>query len=347
MRRFVVRSLALVGGFACAVLAAEAALRISGRYSTYSERNYGEYRDVYGRTLPSWILARQPDSSMEFATAEFRYAYEINSDGLRDLHREPQAEEGVQRIVVLGDSFAEGVGADRHEAWPAVLQDLLVQSGRRVEVLNAGVSASDPFFAYPLLRERMLRYAPDLVIVAINESDQHDTLWWGGMERFRDDGTTVGRPAPTLMTGYRESHLWRCILHEALGLSRLTLGFGHEGRQSWDAQLELLRAFEAISALRAEHPFRLLVLTHPVANGVRWRQSGYFQAFHDELAERGIASADLSEALHAHLAGLDFEQYAWPIDQHFNARGYAACARVVADVLAGTDPAGAPWLRQD
>jgi lysophospholipase L1-like esterase len=344
MRRPVVRSLALVGGSALAVLAAEVALRISGRYSTYSERNYGQYRDVYGRTLPTWIHAREPGSSMEFRTAEFRHVYEMNSDGLRDLQRELQVQEGVQRIVVLGDSFTEGVGADRHEAWPAVLQDLLAQSGRRVEVLNAGVSASDPFFCHHLLRERMLRYAPDLVIVAINESDQIDTLWWGGMERFREDGTTVGPSAPLVVRAYGVSHLWRLVLHSFCGFDQNTMTFGNPVRRLWEAQLELIGAFEAMSALRVQQPFRLLVLTHPLPHAVAYAESGYYQAFHDRLAERGIASADLGEELRAQLAGLEADEFSWPIDKHYNARGYAAFARAVATVLEGSDPEGRPWL---
>jgi hypothetical protein len=346
MQRLVVRSLAVLCGAGLAVLAAESALRISGKYSTYSERNYGQYRNVYGRKLPSWILARESDSTQEFATAEFHFTYEINSDGLRDLRRELAAQEGVQRIVVLGDSFTEGVGAERHEAWPAVLQELLAQSGRRVEVLNAGVSASDPFFAYQLLRERLLRYAPDLVIVAINESDQIDTLWWGGMERFRGDGTTVGRSAPRGLMGYARSHLWRLVLHTFCGFDQNTMTFGNPVRRQWEAQLELVHAFEAMSALSAERPFRLLVLTHPLPHAVAYAESGYYRAFHDRLAERGIASADLGEALRTQLDGLEIAQFSWPIDKHFNARGYAAFARAVATVLGGIDPAGRPWLEQ-
>jgi len=341
--RFPARLTALALGVVVALAAGEAALRVSGRYATYSERNYGTYRQVYDRELPTWIHAWEPDATFEFKTAEFGFTYQTNADGVRDLPHEVHGEPGRRRIVVLGDSFTEGVGAERHEAWPAVLATILEAQGQRVEVFNAGMSGSDPFFEYQLLRQRFLRYAPDLVIVSINESDHEDALLWGGMERFCADGRTRGRRSPLSMHAYRYSHLARWILHEYAGLSEQTLAFGPRGRQSWDAQHTLLEAFAAMHALRAEVPFELVVLTHPLPHGVVWKQSGYFQIFHDRLAELGVASVDLADALHAELDGLEVRDYSWPIDMHYNARGYAAFARAVARLLNEDEHLAARW----
>jgi lysophospholipase L1-like esterase len=328
-----VRLAALALGLVLSFATAEAALRIAGTFATYSERNYGEYSEVFGRRSPSWLHTWEPGSTFEFSTAEFRYEYQVNSDGVRDVEHALEAEPGRRRIVVLGDSFTEGVGADRHEAWPAVLGDLLAREGTQVEIFNAGVSGSDPFFEYQLLRQRMLRYRPDVVIVAINESDISDTLWWGGMERFQVDGTSRGRPAPRALQLYRHSHLARWVLHRLAGLQETTLTFGVPGRTGWESQLAQIEAFEAMDALRAQQPFELVVLPLPLPFGVRCKSTGYFQAFRERLAEAGIVSLDISDALHAELAGLDELEYSWPIDKHYNALGYAAVARAVAGVL--------------
>ncbi len=44
------------------------------------------------------------------------------------------------RVVVLGDSLTAGLGLERSEAYPAVLQQRLDAAGLRFEVVNAGVS---------------------------------------------------------------------------------------------------------------------------------------------------------------------------------------------------------------
>lgn len=44
------------------------------------------------------------------------------------------------RIVALGDSLTAGLGLDRAQAWPALLQARLDEEGYHYEVVNAGVS---------------------------------------------------------------------------------------------------------------------------------------------------------------------------------------------------------------
>jgi acyl-CoA thioesterase-1 len=44
------------------------------------------------------------------------------------------------RIVALGDSLTAGLGVPREQAYPAVLQRKVTESGRPLEVINAGVS---------------------------------------------------------------------------------------------------------------------------------------------------------------------------------------------------------------
>jgi acyl-CoA thioesterase I len=46
----------------------------------------------------------------------------------------------LPRIVILGDSLTAGLGLDRDEAFPALLQQRLNALGYRYEVVNAGVS---------------------------------------------------------------------------------------------------------------------------------------------------------------------------------------------------------------
>lgn len=43
-------------------------------------------------------------------------------------------------VLVLGDSLAAGLGVEREEAFPAVVQELAKKDGKEIEVINGGVS---------------------------------------------------------------------------------------------------------------------------------------------------------------------------------------------------------------
>ena len=52
----------------------------------------------------------------------------------------PPVAPGPPRIVALGDSLTAGLGIPRDEAYPALLQRKLQESGHRFEMVNAGIS---------------------------------------------------------------------------------------------------------------------------------------------------------------------------------------------------------------
>ncbi len=99
---------------------------------------------------------------------EFFTYVRINSRGLRDREYPYKKPRGVYRILLLGDSFAEGMQVDLEHTFAKVLEELLNQAGlgQRVEVINAGVVAYSQDLELLLLREEGYRYEPDLVLLA-------------------------------------------------------------------------------------------------------------------------------------------------------------------------------------
>jgi acyl-CoA thioesterase-1 len=74
------------------------------------------------------------------------------------------------RIVVLGDSIAAGLGLPEEDAFPAVLEDMLTDSGYSVSVVNAGVSGDTS--AGGLRRiDWILEQEPDLLVVELGGND--------------------------------------------------------------------------------------------------------------------------------------------------------------------------------
>ena len=126
-----------------------------------------------------WAVARHPDPVMGWSpppgvaawqAIEGRALVQINSHGLRDREHAVEKPPGTLRIAVLGDSFAEAVQVPAQETFWATLERELAAcealGGRPVEVLNFGVSGYGTAQALLTLRDRVLAYRPDLVILA-------------------------------------------------------------------------------------------------------------------------------------------------------------------------------------
>ncbi|UCE86693.1 MAG: SGNH/GDSL hydrolase family protein [Deltaproteobacteria bacterium] len=95
----------------------------------------------------------------------------INRQGRRDEERAFEKPADVVRVAVLGDSFALARQVPLEQTFGSVLERLLPDcpglSGRRVEVLNFGVSGYGTAQELQTLRHRVWPYDPDLVLLAV------------------------------------------------------------------------------------------------------------------------------------------------------------------------------------
>lgn len=95
----------------------------------------------------------------------------INREGFRDRDHEPAKAAGGWRLAVLGDSFVEAREvALRDTFWKVMerrLQACLGGGKGPVEVLGFGVNGYGPAQELLVMRERVWRYAPDAVVLAL------------------------------------------------------------------------------------------------------------------------------------------------------------------------------------
>lgn len=94
----------------------------------------------------------------------FGVKIEINSHGLRDVERSWAKEKGEYRILGLGDSFTYGSLLELEETFIKQLESLLKADGKRIDVINAGVIGYNLFQSLTYLKQRGIKYHPDLVI---------------------------------------------------------------------------------------------------------------------------------------------------------------------------------------
>ena len=99
----------------------------------------------------------------------------INSDGLRDREHTKEKPADTLRVAVVGDSYAEAFQVAQEKAFWSVmerrLQDCPALGGRRVEVINFGVSGYGTAQELITLREKVWEYSPDVVLLAVTTNN--------------------------------------------------------------------------------------------------------------------------------------------------------------------------------
>jgi lysophospholipase L1-like esterase len=294
-------------------------------------------------------------------TAEYNSYIVINSKGLRDRERPYAKPDGTFRILMVGDSFVEGIQVDQDQTLPAQLEALLNrQSGTPIEVINAGVSryATDNVLLF--LESEGLRYQPDLVIYAFFPNDvveiQENNLFElvdGQPIQHRVSISLVDRARLFL---YDYSYLYRFarglsirMQHESdTTLIRTELGKIHptyraelrpEEAYAWDLIACLL---ERMVSITTESGAKFVVVSLPEdfqSEDRLWERVEQS----DEPLLRDAPNRMLAKAVPEGIPYFDLlpdfrvaaqaQTLYYPMDHHFNPAGQALAAELIASFL--------------
>lgn len=108
------------------VIAMEIVLRVRCTFCSWSERNKGRSVSPYDEPLyNTWYQLRRPNISWSYKQREFDFALETNSLGIRDVEHPVAKQPNEFRIIGLGDSFTEGVGASFENTYLKILEKKL------------------------------------------------------------------------------------------------------------------------------------------------------------------------------------------------------------------------------
>lgn len=168
-RKLFAKFLLILVGFLLGGLVAEIALRVVGYsypefYSLDQSRGYAlrpRAEGWYRREGEAYVL--------------------INNDGLRDEEHSLSKPPDTIRIAVVGDSYPEALSIQTEEAFWSVmgkkLQECDAFPGKKIEVLNFGVSGYGTAQELLTLREQVWKYSPDIVMLTVTtNNDLTDNL---------------------------------------------------------------------------------------------------------------------------------------------------------------------------
>jgi lysophospholipase L1-like esterase len=307
---------------------------------TYFERN-GEttYRSLLFNTGPTWFHTHVKNIDLTWTTADFVHSRRTNDLGLSERNLSREKTDREYRIIALGDSFTEGVGTDYESSWVKAMERRLAQQmpDRKVTTINAGISGSDVFFEYMLLREKLVTYAPDLVIVAVNASDIDDVILRGGMDRFQADGTSRSpRPPPRWEWLYGISYVTRLVVHGGLGYNHLFMKRSRSEIDRREAAEKIRSLMPAFADVASKHGFRLVVVFQPTGGDISFKSFGELQRVLDDLQRRGgidVIDVMARWSAEGRLSPDEWPKLYWPTDGHHNQKGYALLGMTIADAL--------------
>ena len=164
--------LSILGFFICDLLFTNV-LEFTGIYSPPHkvEQRYRAPHPVYHHTLEANI------DSYDALFGPLHYSVSSNSLGFKDrAPREVPLAAGSERIIFIGDSFAEGIGIEYPDTFVGIIDERLSANG--IEVLTAGVNSYSP-----IIYRRKIEYLVDQgltfdhLVVLIDLSDIHDEIY--------------------------------------------------------------------------------------------------------------------------------------------------------------------------
>jgi hypothetical protein len=94
-------------------------------------------------------------------------SYRINSAGFRGREHSLGRISGVNRIMVIGDSFTFGMGVNSDDTYPKQLERILNRKGIACEVINCGIIYYQMWQYYEVVKRKVIPCQPDLAIIGL------------------------------------------------------------------------------------------------------------------------------------------------------------------------------------
>lgn len=327
-RAILVNAGLILAGTAAALMLAEIVVRLAGLAPEAAFIQKGRFR-----LSANPKIGYEPAPGLEYRGAELGFwdwRSRSNSLGFRDREHPIGKPPGVTRILVLGDSVAAGLKIeDDRLIFPALLERILLERGLRAEVLNFAVSGYNTQQEVEILREKGLRYDPDLVILAYclndNETRENDILRVLLAEEQGGPALDRARLHPWLL----RSALYRLVR------DRLRPGAGG-GADYADLRRDRVEEYlHELGRLARVEGFEVLVAVFPLLEDLeKYPHAVYHETLRSIAAAAGLGYLDLLPAFRGCAASGEGSVAIDPL--HPTPYGHLCAARAVADrILSG------------
>lgn len=182
---------------------------------------------------PGIFYEHKPNASGTLFGQEVR----LNSFGMRDDEVTLEKPAGTYRIALLGDSTAFGYGMPRGEYIADLLEERLRANGAKAEVLNFAVTGYSTDQQIAELRQQVLPFSPDLVLVIHHLNDIYGP------------SVTSLTPSPILKFLAAHSSLFGCFNQGGKLVNSQPTGVSHQFSGSYEEVYANPKAWESYTTI--------------------------------------------------------------------------------------------------
>lgn len=334
---------------------------------------------IFRFVLPATDLPENAfvDGIIRFAPLQQGYArsasgratpYAINAQGWNSAHAAYQLARtaGRKRVALIGDSYVEALQVPYTESLAERLEARLISSGQPTEVYRFAISGAPLSQYLHMLREEVVCYAPDLVIVLIVHNDFDESFLFkpgrytsSFLKLTLEDGRVIDELAPTQFEqGWTETvrslatfrYLYYQQQLQPAAIRNLLFG----GRKTYEANIEVDKItrhwdhiaastdylFGQLAATAESHGTELMFVIDANRQEIYGNERparapgvGQLNALAAELAAKnGIPFLDLDAAFRADWAARR-TRFEFPDDNHWNSHGHDQASAAIAAFL--------------
>lgn len=323
IKKIVFKAIAISLGLLVGVFLAECGLRLylyGPKGFSYSQLNSFKNLGISGYLQKAendsvlWELQPNLDTLFKFEH------FATNSLGMRDREYPVEKPSGVKRIAVIGDSFAMGSGVGQDESYSKLLEKLLNKTNDDldIEVMNFGVGGYGLRNYDALLRSKVMKFTPDLIIIGFcSGNDIHVP------EKAELEGRLVLRPPAEMF--YR-LHLKRYLAYAKNGFNYIKLS-------QVPTEKEVLHISTHLKSIKAQCDKRNIPII--LAYCAVLPDTLAIQKVRQIAQNNSIDFVDASEGFE----GLEIKDITvHPLDGHPNARGHEIYAKNIFRFLQTHQP---------
>ncbi len=300
---------------------------------TYMERIKYGYVSRYGSNHEEYYRNHKPNEVFYISRPEFNYIRKCNAEGFSDIEWSIEKRKGEKRILALGDSFTEGVGAPFDSSYVSILRGLFAISDSSITLMNAANAGDDPFVNFVCYRDLLTKYKPDFIIQFLSANDMNtDLATKGGLERFQKKGKLKFRDAPWWEPIYALSYVSR-LFFNSVGYNELLIKtpFSENEKRNLDQKMtELLQVY---SKLAKKNETLLLLVLQPDQKSIYTHEFEYDLSNIVNTAQKteNIKVINLLPFYVNYFAGKEdsIKTCYWINDGHHNSKGYEVMAKAV------------------
>ena len=304
---------------------------LAGVAELYFRGQYESTREKLRESLSSASLCTAPSPNRKLIYTYASGKCGVNTHGYIDKERPLAKPSNVFRIVIIGDSVAQGYEVDVADRFGSVLEGLLNDAASRIDyevivLARAGYSTSQEI---ELLKHEAFEYEPDLIVWSYCLNDPAHPVYHNangnlGAYYYEPRSHLLGRIGATVFRIRERLYARRCPpdFHELLHCA-------YEG--------EIEADLRAISNIAAQNGTPVLFVVHPIHQKGGFREyslAGIHASLSAKAEAAGLLPCDLLEAFRSFdSADVKVHNPKYYDPWHFNELGHRITAEYIARTI--------------